>query len=108
MSIKKENKMYNILKSVLLMVLLMIFLTCGGNQENPADVQAIQDALTEAAANGKADTIQITAGNYEVNVTLTYNSDEAYALVIIGDDAVLDGGGDVQIMNLALNGAGGS
>ena len=68
-----------------------------------------QTALTTARANGETDTINVTAGTYNIGSTLTYDTSENFALSITGAGAattILDGGNTHQIMNINGNGSG--
>jgi len=80
-------------------------------------VQALQDALDTAAANGADDTIQIVRGTYAISGNhLIFNSAEAHSINIVGGFApgcgsrlhnaaltVLDGGDTTQIFNVTTS-----
>uniref|UniRef100_A0A7V0Z7U4 Right-handed parallel beta-helix repeat-containing protein n=1 Tax=candidate division WOR-3 bacterium TaxID=2052148 RepID=A0A7V0Z7U4_UNCW3 len=87
--------------------LIITFLFCGKKNEHSPEITDIQRQLDSAATNGREDTIRIPAGTYNVGTTLTYHSEEAYALYIIGagmNQTILDGQDEVQIMNLSTVG----
>lgn len=70
---------------------------------NPSEFQT---ALTNAAANGQDDVINVAAGSYNVTSTLQYSSGENYALAINGagsTSTILDGGNDVRILSITTN-----
>jgi len=70
------------------------------NVNNLADFQA---RLTEAQNNGQNDTINVSAGIYNVVATLIYQPVEARTLTIQGASAattILDGGNSVPIMSV--------
>ncbi len=70
---------------------------------NVTDVAGFSAALATSSANGESDTINVSAGIYNVSATLNFWSDEDYSLTIIGagaDATILDGGGTTQIMEL--------
>ena len=70
---------------------------------NPPDFQA---ALTNAAANGQDDVVNVAAGSYNLTSTLQYSSVENYALVINGagrDTTILNGGDGVRILSITTN-----
>ena len=76
------------------------------NVTTPAEFQT---ALTKAQANGEVDTINVAPGTYNVGSTLTYDTNENFALTIIGAGAAvttLDGGNSVQLMHINGNGTG--
>ena len=73
---------------------------------NLADFQA---RLTEAQNNGQNDTINVSAGIYDVAATLIYQPVEARTLTIQGASAattILDGGNSFQMMNIDTSGVG--
>ncbi|MCD6594636.1 T9SS type A sorting domain-containing protein [bacterium] len=66
-------------------------------------VLEFQSALNTAETNGENDTINVSAGTYDITTTLTYNSGENYSLTILGAGmglTILDGGNTAQISNL--------
>lgn len=87
----------------LLLVLLAPLSDAQAASFTVTDVSEFQAALDTAAANGEADTINVTAGTYNVSTTLIYWSSENYSLTIIGAGVsltILDGGNSRQILNL--------
>lgn len=73
-----------------------------------SNVTQFQSALNTAASNGEHDTINVMAGTYNVNPSLTYSSTENFSLLIRGSGSpVLDGGNSrrvLQLTSLASNG----
>ena len=62
-----------------------------------------QSALTEANNNSQGDTLNVSAGTYNVSSTLTYNfvTAETFPIVILGAgpaSTILDGGSTVQVL----------
>lgn len=77
---------------------------------NVATPMDFQNALTAAESNGESDTINVVAGTYSVNPTLTYLSEQDYDIAIIGagsSSTIIDGGMARQCLNLSNNSAGG-
>ena len=65
------------------------------------DVSEFQTALNTAAANGENDTINVTAGTYNVSSTIIFWSDEEYFILIRGEGfPIFDGGDSTRIMEL--------
>lgn len=67
------------------------------------DVSSLQTALTTAQSNDDDDTINLAPGVYNVTSTLTYatdTGDSGNTITILGNGAILDGGGNVQILSL--------
>ena len=93
-------------------VLFLSFLSASafGAVFDVTDTAGLQAALTTAATNGEADTINVAAGTYDVTSTLTYGSappTEEYTLTIQGagaDDTILKGNHD-RIMSIIARGA---
>jgi predicted outer membrane repeat protein len=93
-------------------VLFLSFLSASafGAVFNVTDTAGFATALTTAAANSEADTINVAAGTYDVTSTLTYGSappTEEFTLTIQGagaDDTILKGNHD-RIMSITANGA---
>jgi len=75
------------------------------NVTNPTN---FQNALDNAAVNGVADTINVTAGTYPLAATLSYNPPvDASSLTILGAGAattILDGGANVEILSINTTG----
>ncbi len=70
------------------------------NINNLVDFQA---RLSESQNNGENDTINVTAGTYNISSTLIYQPTEARTLTIQGDSAIstiFDGGNSYQIMRI--------
>ncbi len=68
-----------------------------------------QTALTTAQTNGESDTINVAAGNYVIDATLTYFTEERFDLAIVGAGAastIIDGRGERQCLNLTNNSGG--
>jgi hypothetical protein len=73
------------------------------------NITQFQAALNTASANGQNDTINVLAGTYNVNPTITYSSNENYSILIRGiGSPILDGGGTRQIMLLSTSASGGN
>ncbi|HJY63078.1 MAG TPA: hypothetical protein VJ455_02900, partial [Ignavibacteria bacterium] len=69
---------------------------------NVNNVTQFQAALNTAAANGENDSINVFAGTYNVNPTLTYLSNENFIICIKGiGSVVLDGANTRQILQLS-------
>ncbi|MCX7918478.1 MAG: hypothetical protein N3A72_02490 [bacterium] len=76
-----------------------------------SDLPAFQSALNTAAVNGEPDTINISAGIYNLTSPLRYNSTENYSLTISGAGigvTILDGRNTTQILNLLATGSSGN
>lgn len=73
-----------------------------------SNVTQFQSALNTASSNGEHDTINVTAGTYNVNPSLTFSSTENFFLLIRGSGSpVLDGGNArrvLQLTSLTANG----
>ncbi len=70
---------------------------------NASSAAEIQNAFNAAASNAENDTINISSGVYDLTVTLVFVSTEQYSITIQGagkDQTILDGGGDVQVMDI--------
>lgn len=102
-NIRKDDDM----KNFILILSLFLFIA----SVNPADsatwtvnnLADFQARLTEAQNNGQNDTINVSAGIYNVVATLTYQPVEARTLTIQGASAattILDGGDSVPIMSV--------
>ncbi len=68
-----------------------------------------QNALTEAQSNGEDDTIYVAPGTYNITETLTYTTADGDGKLTIraqdpNNKPILDGGGNVQIMNIQNDG----
>lgn len=68
------------------------------------NVTQFQSALNSCASNGQSDTINVLAGTYNVNPSLTFISNENYSLFIRGTGSpVLDGANLRQVLQLTAN-----
>ncbi len=66
-----------------------------------SNISEFQTALSTAATNSENDTIKVASGNYNVNSTIRFWSDQEFSLLIKGEySPVLDGGNATQIMEL--------
>lgn len=66
-----------------------------GDTFNVSNVVQFRNALISAADNGESDIINVAAGTYDIDATLSYWSSEPYSLTIIGagsETTILDGG----------------
>lgn len=73
-----------------------------------SDVAGLRSALQNAAANGTADLIEVSAGTYTVSTPLAYSAlyDEIYPLTVRaagGGPVVLDGGNSTHILEIQTN-----
>jgi hypothetical protein len=105
-----QKKFYKLATAFLLTgTFLAVSLTALAATFDVRDVAGFQQALTTAQTNGEDDTINVSAGRYDVVSTLTYSAEEDHSLTIDGTGAgstVLDGGLSRQIMNLGTTGTG--
>ena len=84
-----------------LLLLLALFSVVQAGNFTVSNMSQFQAALNTAASNGENDTINVTAGTYNVNPTLTYSSNENYFILIRGAGSpVFDGGNSRRIMQL--------
>ena len=77
---------------------------------NVTDIPEFGAALATSSANGESDTINVSAGLFNIPATLSYYSAESYSLSIIGagaDLTILDGGRARRILGLTSNGSAG-
>ncbi|MFC2092998.1 T9SS type A sorting domain-containing protein [Bacteroidota bacterium] len=89
-----------IFANFLLLILALSSVAQAGNF-TVNNVSQFQTALNTAAANGENDTIDVLAGTYNVNPTLTYSSTENYFILIRGvGSPVLEGGNARRIIQL--------
>lgn len=94
---------------VLIAVLVSVSLKASAATINVTNTSGFQAALTASQGNGEDDTINVSAGTYNISATLTYSSAEDHSLTINGAGAgstILDGNNSHQIMNLVSDGAG--
>lgn len=90
-------------------LLLALFSSAQAGNFTVSNTTQFQTALSTASANGENDTINVLAGNYNVNTTLTYSCNENYFILIRGvGSPVFDGGNLRQIMQLSSTTANGS
>lgn len=94
---------------LIFMVFFLSFLEAGVfNVSNPEE---LQNALITSQSNGEDDTIYVAPGTYNITQTLIYTTaDGDGSLTIEGQDPnnppILDGGGNIQIMNIENDGNG--
>ena len=106
----KEGKMVK--RLILSVIPVSLFCLSTGVQAATFNVitpAQFRTALTTAQANGQDDTINVSAGTYNIASTLTYDTTQNFDLTLVGAAAsttILDGGKSVQIMNLTGTGSG--
>jgi hypothetical protein len=84
-----------------LLLFIALFSVVQAGNFTVTNVSQFQAALNTAAMNGENDTINVMAGTYNVNPTLTYSSNENYFILIRGvGSPVFDGGNSRRIMQL--------
>ncbi len=82
-------------------LLLALFSAAQAGNFTVNNTTQFQTALNTAAANGENDTINVLAGTYNVNPTLTYSSNENYFILIRGvGSPVFDGGNSRRILQI--------
>ena len=95
--------------NLVLFLLLALFSVAKAGNFTVTNITQFQAALNTAAANGENDTINVMAGTYNVNPTLTYSSTENYFILIRGvGSPVLDGGNARRIMELTSTASNGN
>ncbi len=92
--------------SLLAILLITGFSDAATFSISAGDVPGFQNALTTAATNGEDDTINVSAGTFDLSSTLTYETSQAYSLTVSGNSAattILDGGDSVRGNTIANN-----
>ncbi|GEM_PF-2202833 len=80
-------------------ILLVLMPDARAGNFTVSNTTQFQTALNTAASNGQNDTINVLAGTYNVNPTLTYTSNENYFILIKGvGSPVLDGGNARRVL----------
>ena len=80
-------------------ILLVLMPAARAGNFTVSNTTQFQTALNTAASNGQNDTINVLAGTYNVNPTLTYTSNENYFILIRGvGSPVLDGGNARRVL----------
>ena len=95
-----------------LFLIILFFLTAlteisFGAVFNVTDPASFQKALETAETNNEDNVINVAQGTYSLSKTLEYNSSSKHSLTINGagaDKTILDGGGNIQVMNIRTSG----
>ena len=98
------------MKSILAFILIIfLFSSAQAGNFTVNNVTQFQTALNTCASNSQHDTINVTAGTYNVNPTLTYSTTQNFSLLIRGSGSpVFEGGNARQILQLeSTSGSGG-
>lgn len=106
MNLQKSKKIISELSQVVrfslanfLLILLIPLSDALADTFTVTNLSEFQAALNTAATNGENDTINVMAGTYNVNSTLTFWSDEEYSILIRGVGfPIFDGGDSRRIM----------
>jgi hypothetical protein len=97
-----NNKIICITFLIMIFIVVFILSTTGyGAVFNVTNPTEFKNALNTAKSNGEDDTINLSAGIYNVTTTLLYTSKENHALNILGTGAgstILDGGSEIPIL----------
>jgi hypothetical protein len=91
-----------------LFALIFIVSSIFGEVFNVSNVVQFRNALITSADNSENDVINVAAGVYNIDATLSYWSSEPYSLTIIGagaDLTILDGGRARRILSLETTSA---
>ena len=99
----KQKKIRETIWVTFLLTLLVLPPSGWAGSFTVTDAPEFQEALDTTAVNSQNDTINVTAGTYNVTTALTCWSSEDYSLTIIGagvGSTILDGGNSTQILNL--------
>lgn len=92
------------IKALSCFFLLSLCITAPAANFTVSNVTQFQAALNTSASNGQNDTINVLAGTYNVNPTLTYTSSENNYILIRGiSSPVFEGGNTRQILQLTSN-----
>ena len=87
--------------SLLFILILSLFSSVYAGNFTVNNVIQFQNALNTCSSNNQHDTINVTAGTYNVNPTLTYSTTQNYSLLIRGSGSpVFEGGNSRQILRL--------